>query len=270
MATIVNIRGMLLEEVLLKLLEMSGYRTITDAPSDDETLRDGHSGMEVFGRGSVHQIDAIADYSIAHPFSHPQRLLVEAKCYTSQSVGIEIARNCVGVLKDVSGFWVSRGGIPKKRCHYQYALFSASGYTEVAQRYAFAHDIYLIPVQQSRVLSPLVTAIKDLSHEDFGVTSWNSNIQVDMKELRRAIRKILRDSIPFIEIHTTLPDILERLDTRTDALERLSHICNLCNQRSGALLAMIMNQFPVFLVPSKDNIIRSLQQQREPIYVQIG
>jgi hypothetical protein len=36
----------------------------------------GHSGIEVIGRGAKHQIDSIADFTIAQPFSHPQRLLV--------------------------------------------------------------------------------------------------------------------------------------------------------------------------------------------------
>jgi hypothetical protein len=69
---------MLLEEALLRPLSVSGYETVERADGD-RTLHDGPSGLEVCGRGGNHQIDAVADFAIGHPFSHPQRLLLEAK-----------------------------------------------------------------------------------------------------------------------------------------------------------------------------------------------
>src|SRR5206468_8075613 len=99
---------MLLEEAVLFLLRVSGYRTIEQA-GRDATLHDGHSGLEVRGRGSHHQIDAVADYIVPQPFANPSRLLVEAKCYPTRIVGLEVLRNSVGVLKDVSEFWVPSG-----------------------------------------------------------------------------------------------------------------------------------------------------------------
>ena len=131
MATISATRGILLEEIILFLLKTSGYSAIEDPKRDPEVLRLGPSGMEVNGRGGNHQIDAIADFNISAPFSYPQRLLLEAKCYSdTYKVGIGIVRNAVGVLKDVSEFWVTRtNGVPaKSRYHYQYAIFSTSGY----------------------------------------------------------------------------------------------------------------------------------------------
>jgi len=55
-----QIRGMLLEEVALHLLRRSGYRTV-DAPGNDPTLCNVGAGLAVRGRGSEHQIDAIAE-----------------------------------------------------------------------------------------------------------------------------------------------------------------------------------------------------------------
>lgn len=55
----------------------------------------------VKGRGGEHQIDAIADFIVHQPFSYPQRLLVEAKCY-SNKVRLPVIRNAAGVLKDVN------------------------------------------------------------------------------------------------------------------------------------------------------------------------
>jgi hypothetical protein len=88
MATISQIRGMLLEEALLYLLRLSGYRTVEKAVHNgvhDDTLNDGRNGLEVLGRGEKHQIDAVADLIYTPPFSNPQRLLLEAK-YQSKSL----------------------------------------------------------------------------------------------------------------------------------------------------------------------------------------
>ena len=87
MAKIYAIKGLLLEEVLLSLLRASGYIAVENV-NNDTTLMIGSSGMEVRGRGSSHQIDAIADFAIAPPFLYPTRLLLEAKFYQS-NVGIE-------------------------------------------------------------------------------------------------------------------------------------------------------------------------------------
>src|SRR3990172_11651253 len=122
MATISQIRGLLLEEVLLYLLELSGFKTVLGADGDD-TLHNGSAGIEVKGRGCLHQIDAIADFVVAIPFSNPQRLLIEAKCYAeTKPIGVEYIRNALGVLADVSEYWVPQPGNSNKRYHYQYAI----------------------------------------------------------------------------------------------------------------------------------------------------
>jgi hypothetical protein len=96
---VTQVRGMLFEEAVLYLLRQTGYRTV-DATSGDPTLQTHPAGLAVVGRGARHQIDAIADYLVGQPFSHPQRLLVEAKCFTGKKpVGLEVTRNAVGVLR---------------------------------------------------------------------------------------------------------------------------------------------------------------------------
>ena len=253
MATISGIQGMLLEEALLFLLEISGYRVVYSASVDPHTLHDGHSGLEVLGRGGKHQIDAVADYILAHPFSNPQRLLVEAKCYSdSRPVNIEIVRNAVGVLKDVSEFWVT--GIPRpanNRYHYQYAVFSASGYTADAQGYAYAQDIYLIPLEKSQYIAPLIAKIRQLSHLDFGATS-KGQININMKNLRTAVRKTIRD---------LQSSALEEIDLTSQAVDKLHDFCLDCNRMQGAILAMIADRFPVFLIPAPNINIRELSNR---------
>ena len=93
MATIGHIRGILLEEAVLYLLQASGYRTVPSAGTDP-TLNDGSAGLEVHGRGAKHQIDAVADFYLVSPFTYKQRLLVEAKCLrSSERVGLPIVRS---------------------------------------------------------------------------------------------------------------------------------------------------------------------------------
>src|SRR5258708_39702041 len=98
-----QLRGALLEEAILFLLRTSGYEPVLSV-GQDPTLQPGASGMEVRGRGAAHQIDAIADFMVPPPFTHPQRLLLEAKFYSSK-VQVPAIRNAVGVLKDISEGW---------------------------------------------------------------------------------------------------------------------------------------------------------------------
>lgn len=248
MPKIGQIRGMLLEEALLHLLRGSGYRTV-EAVNNDETLKAGAAGLLVKGCGGNHQIDAIADFLVSQPFSHPQRLLVEAKCY-SNKVRLPVVRNAVGVLKDVGEYWVPESSnVPaKRRYHYQYALFSASGYTKDSERYAFAQDINLIPLAHSRFLSPVLDAIRSFSEQDFD-TAPGDNISLRMSSLRQAIRNRLKND-----------DYSERdnFSERPLLRERFDRFIMACYQINYAIIATIRGGFTVFLVPSPGVSVDSL------------
>lgn len=241
MATIYAIRGLLLEEVLLNLLKESGYSTITEI-GNDATLNQGHSGIEVKGRGWNHQIDAIADFLITPPFSYPIRLLLEAKFYTSQDIGINIIRNAVGVLKDVNEYWVSNNNeISKHRFHYQYAIFSSSSFSTPAQKYAFAQDIYLIKLENNKYFLPIINSIRDLSYEDFNGNSVNE-ININLSELRNKVRVSLK-------LHNR--DILsEYLRDNNFNEDKFYNLYNSSINLSTSFLGMIERRFPIFLTPS--------------------
>ena len=251
MATLGQIKGMLLEEVLLYLLRASGYSVVEKADKNDLTIQQGKAGLELLGRGGVHQIDAIADFAISPPFSNPQRLLLEAKCL-NKSVGIPVVRNAVGVLKDVGEYWVSRYGNPAKaRYHYQYALFSAEGYTEPAQRYAYAQDVYLIPLEKSKFIQPLLEEIKALTKDFFRAKS-DRKISIDLGQFRRLVRENLRS-----ENHNTFHEFSSY--EMTDSLRgSLFSIFGATRHIDNAMVAMISKQFPIFLVPDSETSIRDL------------
>lgn len=237
---------MLLEESLLYLLRVSGYKTIDDASHDPATLHNGHSGLEVIGRACSHQIDAVADYHFCPPFSHPQRLLLEAKCYTSK-VGIDVIRNGLGVLKDVDEFWTGQqGGTPIKRYHYQYSIFSTSGYSSGAEVFAYVHDIYLFPLQRSAYMKPIIDSIVSLTPQTFG-TTHNSNIPINQGQLRQEVRKLLKEERPG-------KDYISAIVPNDEAVKQLREIVKQCHRLQGALLATLNRRYPVFLAPNPEVI----------------
>jgi len=234
---------MLFEEAVLFLLRRAGYKTI-DTP-DGETIRSMGAGLGVFGRGGVHQIDAIADYEITPPFSHPQRLLVEAKCYGAR-IGIEVIRNAVGVVKDVNEFWNPRTGkTTRRRYHYLQAVFSTSEFTSEAEDYAFAQDIFLFPIGRSTHLSRLLTAINAIKPPSFGGTHWTS-VPVNLSELRRNVRTVL-----------------ESFDMPVEARDfgwsqGLWRFVEEVRVLGGVVIGVLGRSFPLFLVPRSAEIFDEL------------
>lgn len=237
-----QLRGALLEELILHFLRKTGYKVVSEVGTDS-SLDNCAAGIQIKGRGCNHQIDAIADSVIHHPFSYSQRLLVEAKCYAdSYKIGIEKVRNAVGVLKDVSEYWTSMGSSRRNRYHYQYALFSTSPYTKVSERYAFAHDIYLIPLQNSTFLRPAINIIRNILAVDF-----QQNVSV--KDIRELFRVAWATNEPPI-----FPNEFSELTQ-----EKLQQLFTEGMRINFALLAVLGGSFPIFLVPNPDIDLLNLE-----------
>lgn len=222
------------------LLRAAGYRTVTEVGTDP-TLSTCSAGLTVQGRGTCHQIDAIADLRIGQPFSNPQRLLVEAKSYSDhRPIGLPIVRGAVGVLKDVSEFWVARApGRPAvNRYHYQGAIFSSSDFTADAQDYAFAHDVYLLPLARSSYFAPVITAL-DASTAQLPLTPQGQVANISLPELRREMRRRLQPDLP--------------LENGPDGqYQWLMPIVAAVQQVGRSLIATLGHAFPVFLTPRHD------------------
>ncbi len=246
MATIPQTRGMILEEVLLYLLRQSGYRTIEKVGSDP-TLTTHSAGLAVRGRGGIHQIDAIADFTVCPPFSNSQRLLIEAKYY-SKTPGIEVVRNAIGVLKDVNEYWTASDlQVRKTRYHYQYACFSAIDFSSNAEKYAYSHDIYLIPLTKSRFIQPVVALIREVADQAFPKND-KGELQFNLTELRGKFR----DSFKRInDLGTSSIRQIYEVDS-DNAVDILEAFFNSCRRINGSLIAMLARQFPVFLTINPD------------------
>jgi hypothetical protein len=256
MTTLNKIRGLLLEEVTIHLLRASGYCTVC-SPAGDPTLWEHPVGtLHVRGRGESHQIDAIASFFLSPPFSHPQRLLVEAKYHHDmrQKTGIEVIRNGVGVLKDVSEYWATSTAlkgrkdpnhryprpIPQTRYHYQYAVVSNTGFTLDAEQYAYAQDVALIQVGRSQYFAPVLEAIRSLNQHAFGSTDAGQ-IPINESDLRVAVREYLDAGVSQHAITMGLTD---------DARGAVSNVCQLSREIQVGLAATTPSGFTIFIVAS--------------------
>lgn len=247
-----QIRGLLLEEAMLHLLRSAGYLPVF-RKGKDETLAQEGKTLFVKGRGERHQIDAIADYRVQPPFSNPQRLLLEAKFYDRQRVGLTVIRNAVGVLNDVSQFFVSlRHDSPSKpRYHYQYAVVSATMFTRPSQRYAYAHDIFLIPLGASPYFRRLLDAIRAAA-ADLVVSDANQISEEFSEIVRSRMRRALSEGV--------FADEAYHYD------ESFDHLIKECLLLGFGLIAVTASGFPIFLVPLKG---LALNELRNVLHVRI-
>ena len=246
MATLAGIRGALLEEIVLFLLEKAGY-TILDETAPD--IRQGHSGLELEGRGEKHQVDAIVSYEYTPAFIYPIRLIVEAKAY-ARNIGIEIVRNGVGVLKDINENYFSystnaanqrdySNQLKMKRFNYTYAIFSINGYTANAQRYAIAHQIFLIQykhVPQMRVLKDLLF---DLEARDFDEDATTDRaIDVRLSELRNDFAEYLKG----------VQDLEENMAISEHGQEIYQQMRTSLNSIGGSYFGLLNGQYPIHIM----------------------
>jgi len=242
-ANISQVRGALLEEAVLYLLEKFGYETIESVPlNTDESLRGGHSGLEVRGRGTWHQIDALAGFLSSPAFMYPLRLMVEAKCYQEKRpVGIEVVRNAVGVLKDISENYFSIIGddasVKIPRFNYHSAIFSTSGYTSGTVNYALAHQVFLIQYENVPVIQPLINSI--MNFDESCITGFGKTA---ISEVRRLYRDAIRERVFEVDVHQYItPRGLELINTNlVDFLKRIR----------GSYFGMLQGRWPLHLLTS--------------------
>lgn len=231
LATLGQIRGMMLEEIVLFLLSRNGYNVVEDPTSDPFFLKRDRGGLWVKGRGGWHQIDAIADYNFSAPFSFRQRILVEAKCL-SDKVGLEVIRNSVGTHKDLSEVFIpteNEDGMFRNRYHYQSAVFSSSGFTHDAQGYAYAQDIFLLDLNAG-AFKRIVSILNQMKQKDIPT-------DMSLSELRRRFRNFLRGN---------------GHDGGYDQSNRVPRLKDMAHRINCAFVSMIGGVFPLFLIPGSD------------------
>ena len=210
-----QVRGYLLEIVLSKLIEINGYDVIKVADGNEIITK--ANGLNLRGRGGFHQFDTLGKFRITPPFVYPLRLFVEAKFYSETTVGIDRVRMGVGILEDVNTNYstveMNAEELAVEKYQYHYAIFSTSGFTEAAQRFAIAHKIHLIDLSgdEYRCIIDLIRQIVDeLAYIYGGGTDCiPKDIFLDFKEFFTNI--VLEEQNNINEYHLEINLLVEEL-----------------------------------------------------------
>lgn len=177
-------RGALLETVLAKLIEVNGYEIIKN--EDGREIERRSNNLNLKGRGGFHQFDTLGRFKITPPFVYPIRLFVEAKFYSKHPVGIEKVRMGVGILADVNTNYstvdLDDNELSIERYHYHYAIFSTTGFSEPAQRFAIAHRIHLVDLsgEEYKVFKDLIYSIV----EYFSLNDTEDKVRSEFSEFK--------------------------------------------------------------------------------------
>lgn len=237
MATTEQIRGALLEEAVLFLLVKVGYKAIYRAADSAERtgIRDGHSGLELRGRGTWHQIDALAESVVSPAFMYSLRLILEAKCKNSR-IGLGDIRSLFGVEKDVSENYFTRRvdgeEFSEIRFNYRAAMLSVNGYTSGAVEFAVAQQVFLINYKDVHVIAPVVNAIRAFSDD--------SSTDVGKRSLAQ-IRNVVRSALQQRALPTDTPRYLT-----PHGVEQVSVIlAHSVRSIGGSYFGMLQGRWPI-------------------------
>lgn len=246
-------RGYLLEIVLSKLIEINGYEIIKQA--DGNEIVSKPNGLNVRGRGGFHQFDTLGKFKITPPFIYPLRLFVEAKFYDVQKVGIDRVRMGVGILEDVntnySTVTMNDEELSVERYQYHYAIFSTSGFTEDAQRFAIAHKIHLIDLrcdEYKTIIEPIREIVEVFSQrsDDIPKEKFSLFREYFFKVINEEIDE--RDESVYIqELRNEIPDL-----NRDISEELVEKIIDLKKNIAGQLIYLATGNSP-YIIPLFSN-----------------
>lgn len=171
-----NIKGYVFEYFVWRLLMACGFKQVLP---DGNIIYNSSNGIMIHGLGQAHNADVLVSPPIQIPFYFPTRLIVECKCYT-KPLGLQFARNILGLREDINNFDIVTPEILDKRkkylrrdaaiysfdrFRYQVALASVSGFKYTTEEFALVHRIPLISFSKSilfRDIRSFLTNIDDL------------------------------------------------------------------------------------------------------------
>ncbi|SNV56271.1 hypothetical protein [Veillonella rodentium] len=215
-------RGALLEIVLAKLIEVNGYEIIRN--EDGREIEKRNNNLNIKGRGGYHQFDTLGRFKITPPFVYPFRLFVEAKFYAENPVGIDKVRMGVGILEDVNTNYstvdLDDDQLSIERYHYHYAIFSTTGFSEPAQRFALAHRIHLVDLSGKEYC--LIRASIYNIVEYFSVNGIEDKVREEFLEFKKWIDQafentLLNANINFnndIKLTTMIETLFKRIENK--------------------------------------------------------
>jgi len=186
-------------------------------------------------------------YDFTPSFIYPIRLIVEAKAYLPTShnnkgkVGISVVRNAVGVLKDVNEnfFSYNQDTYKFKRFNYTYAIFSLCRFTEDAQRYAIAHQIFLIQYYFNPLFEGIKKLILEINSEDLFAKQ-----DIELKKLRKVVRAYLQD-----KNGGNMKEIEELFSPKGQQI--LKELKEELDKIGGSYFGLLNGEYPIHLISEK-------------------
>ena len=214
-----GLRGYILEEVLAYLIKNTGYSLLVDQSQDPCELKNKSNGLVVKGRGGWHQADVLGELAWIPAFTFPIRLFVDAK-YRQQKTGISSVRTAIGILSDINqNLNLSDQIVLTKRFSYNYALFSATGFSRDAVNMAIAHGISLVDLKGPD-FAPILNQIDRVSTDILRIANiLNENGSLDIYGgFVSNLRKELRYRFDTWPIETMLQsnDLFNEFDSHPD------------------------------------------------------
>lgn len=240
--TLSAFKGFILEEVLSKLLENSGYSLIDKNVLIDnkhpEFISRGN-GLNIKGRGGIHQADVLGQFPFSFPFNYPIRLFIEAK-YRTKKTGIDVVRSAIGILTDLNSNYqtidLNNEHLLVQRFNYNYAIFSTSGFSENAIKLAIAYKITLIDLGGSEYES-LLNVINEVASE---LHYYIDKEEIELVEIRHQIRARLFNNKERKKMQT------QSLDETNYAIKKLVHAIN---EYEDLYLASVNSPFSILIKP---------------------
>lgn len=255
------LKGFMLEEVLSKLLENSGYTLISkkvlNYPETYPEFVLRGNGLNIKGRGGTHQADVLGQFPISIPFNYPIRLFVEAK-FRKRKTDIDIVRSGIGILTDLNANYqtidLKGEELLIQRFSYQYAIFSASGFSDNAIKLAIAYKITLIDLR-GREYFDLLNTIDEVAHR-------LHRDMVSEKIFIGEIRKIIRSRL----FNERVLDI-ERIINLEHLNEILTPLYNIISEYEDLYLASVNSPFSILIKPSAPREFRDfIREVRESTF----
>ncbi|MEM4097702.1 MAG: hypothetical protein QXS81_03360 [Candidatus Micrarchaeaceae archaeon] len=152
------IKGLLLESVLQRLIEKSGFH------KDRYFKQYNFNFTKIHGRGALHQIDVSGIFKLGVPFVNPILLIGEAKNFYYK-VRLQQVRSFLGAYVDImqfnrvrtkEGWSVRYKDIMQPKVTYAPVFFSLKGFTLDAQALMYAHNINYLSYENSRVMEKIL------------------------------------------------------------------------------------------------------------------
>lgn len=198
------------------------------------------------------------------PFVYPLRLFVEAKFYSpDRPVGIEKVRMGVGILDDINTNYstvnMTSAELFLARYNYHYAIFSTSGFSNDAQRYAIAHKIHLIDLSGSeyKYITDSIENIVDI-------------LMFDTNQIEKNLFEAFKRNFSYL-IYTDEEDegnfkqALERIDNRLVPLI-LSLRTNIKGKYIFLATINSVNMIPLFADSAFNELLKSNPHQNISIH----